>query len=814
MADEALLTTILNRIDADPGLSAEAGLVVFAAVQGEAELNQALANPAPLPLPTGKADHGTTEPPGAYLGALKVAGFRGIGPESILSLTPGPGLTLVLGRNGSGKSSFAEALEFALTGDNYRWAERTQVWRDGWCNLHNPTPRIRAEVHIDGVRGRTSVDTTWSAGADLYDAEIVVQRPGETRTDLDSVGWTQPMQIYRPFLSYNELGALLAGRPSELYDALACILGLDDLAAADKRLANAHRWLKDTVDRQKSLTATLRAALESSADERAITARRELSKRQPDPTVLTALLDHDDSGVHESALATLRWAAALETPEETLVLSAVEDLRTAAAECERLGQSDAGRARSLAALLSQALEHHVAHGDEPCPVCGAGSLDATWHAQTERQIAHLRRAAEQADAAAATLRSARHRALALLVPPPARFGQLGAAAVDAADALAAWSAWYAGHELDDAVSLAAHLEAAYPPYAAAVDELVTAAKKELVSREDVWRPLADGLRQWLDTLDLATSASDRCKAVKDALTWLKTATDDIRNDRLRPIAEQAAEIWRELRQESSVELGPVRLSGTGTRRHISLDVSVDGIDSAALSVMSQGELHALALSLFLPRATLPESPFRFLVIDDPVQAMDPSKVDGLARVLAAKAETRQVVVFTHDDRLAEAVRRQQIPARILEVTRREKSVVEVKSLADPVERYLADARAIARTEELPETVAQRVLPALCRLAIEAACTEVVRRVRIGRGDRHTDVEDVLREAQTTNKKMALALFGTADRTGDVLARLASAYGSFAPTCFRAVQTGSHVGYTGNLSALVEDTKRLCEKVRQ
>ena len=76
--------------------------------------------------------------------------------------------------------------------------------------------------------------------------------------------------------------------------------------------------------------------------------------------------------------------------------------------------------------------------------------------------------------------------------------------------------------------------------------------------------------------------------------------------------------------------------------------------------MSQGELHALALSLFLPRATSDDSPFRFVVIDDPVQAMDPARVDGLARVLAETARTHQVVVFSHDDRLPESLRRQRM----------------------------------------------------------------------------------------------------------------------------------------------------------
>lgn len=83
--------------------------------------------------------------------------------------------------------------------------------------------------------------------------------------------------------------------------------------------------------------------------------------------------------------------------------------------------------------------------------------------------------------------------------------------------------------------------------------------------------------------------------------------------------------------------------------------------------MSQGELHARALSLFLPRATLPASTFRFLVIDDPVQSMDQARVDGLAKVLDHVARDRQVIVLTHDDRLPESVRRLIIEARVIGV---------------------------------------------------------------------------------------------------------------------------------------------------
>src|SRR5205814_5087964 len=116
----------------------------------------------------------------------------------------------------------------------------------------------------------------------------------------------------------------------------------------------------------------------------------------------------------------------------------------------------------------------------------------------------------------------------------------------------------------------------------------------------------------------------------------------------------------------NVKLGDLRLAGAASQRRLTLDVTVDGEPGSALGVMSQGELNCLALSLFLPRASMPESPFRFVVIDDPVQAMDPAKVEGLARMLADAATQRQVVVLTHDTRLADAVRVLDIKATVIE----------------------------------------------------------------------------------------------------------------------------------------------------
>ena len=181
----------------------------------------------------------------------------------------------------------------------------------------------------------------------------------------------------------------------------------------------------------------------------------------------------------------------------------------------------------------------------------------------------------------------------------------------------------------------------------------------------------------------------------------------------------------------NVSLEDIRLTGVSTSRRVQLDVTVDGTAAGAIGVMSQGELHSLALALFLPRAMLPESPFGFVLIDDPVQSMDPARVDGLARVLRDASKTRQVIVFTHDDRLPEWMRRQGIVATFLEVTRRDHSVVEVATQIDPVHRYLEDARAVARTADLPTAARGRVIPGLCRGAIEAAAMLVARQALEG-----------------------------------------------------------------------------------
>ncbi|GAA1569906.1 ATP-binding protein [Dactylosporangium maewongense] len=722
---------------------------------------------------------------------MTVAGFRGVGPARILPIRPGPGLILVVGRNGSGKSSFAEVIELLLTGDSARWADRSSVWRTGWRNLHHPDPcGIEAELRVDGTTTPMRLRRSWTAGAGLADADVAGEL-SELR---------RPMELYRPFLTAAEVGRLVTGTPSALFDAIDAILGLDVLSTADQRLHAAIKPLEAAAKQHRADRTRLRDALAAIDDDRARRAAAALASAD-----LAAILDEPLSG---ELIDRYRQWAILPLPDLGEVAALAEELRAMSAQAG--GAVDTAVTVRLAELLRLALDHHDSARAGPCPVCQVGALDDDWRASAAATLEATRGTALSAQRATTRRAELVRRARAItanLSLSPAPDGLPVEPALAAASALRA--ALSAGEDL------AVHLLTWYPQLVAAVDEVRAAAAEWLERRDTGWQQILPDLRRWADAAREVPQQASELADLKAARAWLKDAAIVLRNQRLAPFAAHAQQIWEELRQESNVQLGTMSLAGTATRRRIEFPISVDGADNGtALGVMSQGEMHALGLAMFLPRACASESLFRFVVIDDPVQSMDPSKVDGLARVLAAIATDRHVVVFTHDPRLSDAVRRLEIDAVTLQVVRAEQSVVSIRPTADPALRYLDDARALARSEEVDGDVRTPVVEELCRSALEYACQRVVWRVRTARGERHADIEDALQHAQKTTTLFALALFDDAERGGDVLGRLRNAYGGWAVNAYNLSRKAVHGGHpVADLPGFVSDTRRLAEALR-
>jgi ABC-type hemin transport system ATPase subunit len=809
-----LLDVLTARLRADPALEARIRDLVLAAFLGDDEF-AAFLEEGTAPLPP-EVDTEALAPVGAFLSSITLEGFRGIGPEATLPVEPGPGLVLVVGRNGSGKSSFAEGLELLLTGENQRWASRASMWREGWRNLHHSdTCSIKAGLAIESHRGGAVVQRVWAPDADLEASIATVQLHGQRKAPFTTLGWGPGLVTYRPFLSYNELGSMLEEGPSRLFDALTAILGLEELVTTEARLRAARLERERAIKALKSHTVSTRDALASSRDERASRCVEALHASPADMAAIEAVLSGEPTsgdGDPDSDQGILNALAALPVPTIEQVQEHAALLQAAGDALRALEDTDTARAQALASLLEQALAWHSHDDNSNCPVCGtAGVLDATWHRNTELEVARLR---EQAAGAAETIRiasEARQMVRALVSAPPEVLDRAASVGLDARRVINTWQTW-AKLPTEDDGALTTHLESAAPPLLDAVAELRGVALQRLAEHQDAWRPCAESLASWLTAARTAQSAATSLPPLTQAEAWVKQTTAQLRAERFTPIRDQAQGHWRTLSRGGSVALDDIRLEGAATRRHVQLDVTVDGIEGAALGVMSQGELHSLALSLFLPRAMLPESPFRFILIDDPVQAMDPARVDGLALVLQNVAHARQVLVFTHDDRLPEAVRRLRVDAAIVEVTRRPDSVVELRPALDPVERALSDARAVAKSERLPSAVARRVVPGLCRQALEAACTEVIRRRRLTRGAAHEEVELALEQADRLTERMALALFDDMARGGDVLSRL-NGYGRWAGDTFIWCNKGAHGNATLDAEDLVKSTEHLAAKVR-
>jgi hypothetical protein len=171
-------------------------------------------------------------------------------------------------------------------------------------------------------------------------------------------------------------------------------------------------------------------------------------------------------------------------------------------------------------------------------------------------------------------------------------------------------------------------------------------------------------------------------------------------------------------------------------------------------------------------------------------------------------------VFTHDDRLPEAIRRLQIPARIVEVQRRPGSVVELRESLDPVQQALSDARAIARSSGVPGAVRGRVTAGFCRSAIEAACVESIRGRWLSAGRTNADVERAVGEATRLTHYVSLCLFDDISRGGEVLPTINQRWGHAAGDAFQTCNRGIHEGYAGDLRTFSNECGSLAERLRR
>jgi len=427
----ALIDLLVDRLESAPLGGEEEGLLL-AALLGDDALRDAMGGAAPPEQAATQASaRATHQPAGAYLTSITVQGFRGIGPAVTLELQPGPGLTVVCGRNGSGKSSFAEALEVLLTGSIRRLEQRAAVWQDTWRCLHGGEPEVTATLVVEGSRGATTLTRRW-AGDDknVTDGSTRVLVAGEAAAGVERLGWGEALVLHRPFLSPSELD-VLPGKPSDLYDQLNRLLGLEELAEVSKRLGDARRTQEQLGRAATGSLPAVRDQLGALAgDARAAEALGLLTARVADLDAVARLAAGHAPAVDPDLRALQGWRA-LTVPEREAVDAVASRLESAADALDEAAHTDASEAAATVRLLAAAADYVERYGHGDCPVCATpGAIGADWPAATAARIEQLRAQATAVTAAEAEVVEAVGEALemvraaptALAAPPAARRG--------------------------------------------------------------------------------------------------------------------------------------------------------------------------------------------------------------------------------------------------------------------------------------------------------------------------------------------------------------------------------------------------------
>lgn len=390
------------------------------------------------------------------------------------------------------------------------------------------------------------------------------------------------------------------------------------------------------------------------------------------------------------------------------------------------------------------------------------------------------------------------------------------------------------HELSIALNL--------PPDDSGADPLVYTTGKELLLsiahayQDDIPVDVKDALVEVVDRGPFGMRRPDYLQLHGARLAlycdWL---LEVIHQRRLKPIVQEVERIWATIRSNSRVSLDSLVLKEAANAneagRRVQFSLSVDRV-RVERGVLSQGELHSLALSVFLPTMKRPESPFGFALIDDPVQAMDEHAVHGLATILQEYAKTLQLIVLTHDRRLIDVLRNQDIDHDLINVTRSDRSQVECERLYSPVTQRLFDARHTAeRRRNRGRLTHFQDVADHCRRAIEAACIRAHQRTLLSEGKSGVESKNAMDDALTgrditTRGLMALAIFGDFDRHGDVRDHVANEepdkWGEWVDATLRRVNDIVHAKTArearevlgDDLQAFITDVERLTQKVKE
>lgn len=646
----------------------------------------ALDTPPPAPVPFTKAHFGGVKhQPVVLKGITNVQGVNRLVPEAQLTFCPA-GLTVVYGRNGSGKSGFVRIL---------RTACRTRIEKAGQL-------KVLADVYGDGL-GPQSADIIIDTGA------------GDTPVKWEP-GMTAPPELMQV--------AVFDSASAQLYvDGGNQIRFLPFGLALPHRLNTICLTLKERLDAERASAVGNKISLTTIAFPTIRSTKAQafdtgLSKKTSDADIdkAAAFGDADQARLDEvvrilaagaataadvSALAT--WTESLAKECEAAVtafddkaLEALSALRTTSVSAREAAQLAAGAlftdeplsgvgSDSWRVLWEAArdysmkeayvgLEHPVVAidaGDPACVLCHQPLMpDAQARMLRFQKYMDdtLDVAATQAEKAVVDARAALPE---LKLLPAADFAdrleQIRNRDAGLADTLSAFHTAIVARREDAAARLGGTPPNPVAALISPVEQVKALATKlqderaELTKANDT-EERAKLVAEKAELEDLKILAANKSKLVTRrnlrvldaayaaALAEVQTKgitqrANELLDAHLTTAVVDRFEAERENFDISHLKVGLSRKSGQ-TKAEYEVDPHTK-LTKVTSEILSEGEQRALALAGFLTEVALTDGSGP-IIVDDPVSSLDRDRCAKVARRLAEEASSRQVVVFTHD----------------------------------------------------------------------------------------------------------------------------------------------------------------------
>jgi energy-coupling factor transporter ATP-binding protein EcfA2 len=586
---------------------------------------------------------------------ITLSWFRGAGQEAVLN--SGSKSVVVYGANGSGKSTFADAIEYLVKDgkiEHLRHEYSGSRQEKGVRNTHAP-PDEPGTITVQFDQGR-SIRAEIGPDGRLS----LASEPAELATAV------QAWELKRLLLRQDEVANFVHAPKGDKYSVLLPLLGLDALEEAAENLrqlaqrVRTRSQLAQKEQRLGDLSSAAKQHLPDLSEQKVAEFLNRLAARyvrQPPkelPALTAAVAAGIDARIKSAQPESTRHLLLTQIHGEGLAkrLEAVTEAEAATKE-----QVDTLLDRRIAVLqASEAFAEAVrSEGDEvDCPACGRPVRTAEFAQHVHDELSALedarsaRTAARKARQAFATslgeaLRKTKNEEVSDWLDQPGQRECKGAVTGLGGVDLDRWEEGWSAEEYHAFASciplVGSHVQTAIRAAPPSTQQLI--ADQEIVSA-------AASIPQ-IRVLELETA---RVRKIVEALAVDESAVRDAIKARTRVIIQrisgEAQRLWSKLHPDEPIEGIHLYIPGDADKA-IDIGLKFFGVDQPSPRLtLSEGHRNSLGLCIFLALAGLEPEEDRPIILDDIVSSLDREHRGMLIDVLMEDLDNRQVLLFTHD----------------------------------------------------------------------------------------------------------------------------------------------------------------------